>query len=410
MGHSWTIATLLLGVAYHSCVAFVPAFLGSVSHPAATCSSHVGDSPTSGGICLGSDVSRSTHIGSTLRRRAGYAGPLMMARERKKGKGKAGRAELIESVAAASSKKAEPPQHFDEGEEIATPAFNVDKLTAETKTPFRTFRIFIYGAFGFSALIGGVTSLSQLAATLSEQPGALELQKVLINLLVDFGVMAAAAFCYNFETSQQEGLEQVEEANREKRRKLKATKITSDVNADRVKKLRTLSVKVPGSGTGPELEGAKEAPVGVLMDEAKQSFCVIAGGKEFIRDSILSAMLAKNQIFPSLNILVVPVEMGVAGDGKGPKGLAKGFGDSSMSYEEQGYVAAPVNEDDWRALMTEEFEAAERQGVVAKSSGKDGIVLLVSKKGKVLRRGVGVPAWKMIRDDVDPPPDKKDGK
>lgn len=57
--------------------------------------------------------------------------------------------------------------------------------------------------------------------------------------------------------------------------------------------------------------------------------------------------------------------------------------------------------------MQEEFDAAERQGVVAKSSGKDGIVLVVSKKGKVLRRGVGVPMWKMIRDDVDPPPEKK---
>lgn len=57
--------------------------------------------------------------------------------------------------------------------------------------------------------------------------------------------------------------------------------------------------------------------------------------------------------------------------------------------------------------MKEEFDAAERQGVVAKSSGKDGIVLLVSKKGKVLRRGVGIPMWNMIRDDVDPPPEKK---
>lgn len=57
--------------------------------------------------------------------------------------------------------------------------------------------------------------------------------------------------------------------------------------------------------------------------------------------------------------------------------------------------------------MKEEFDAAERQGVVAKSSGKDGIVLLVSKRGKVLRRGVGVPTWDMIRDDVDPPPEKK---
>lgn len=50
----------------------------------------------------------------------------------------------------------------------------------------------------------------------------------------------------------------MEAANREKRRKLKATKITDNVNADRVKQLRALSVKVPGSGTGPELEGAKE--------------------------------------------------------------------------------------------------------------------------------------------------------
>lgn len=79
------------------------------------------------------------------------------------------------------------------------------------------------------------------------------------------------------------------------------------------------------------------------MKEAKQSFCVIAGGKEFIRDSILAAMLAKNQIFPSLNMLVVPVEMEVADDRKGTKGLAKGFGNSSLSYEEEGYVAAPVN-------------------------------------------------------------------
>lgn len=93
----------------------------------------------------------------------------------------------------------------------------------------------------------------------------------------------------------------------------------------------------------PPEKPQRQAPVGVLMDEAKQSFCVIAGGKEYIRDSILAAMLAKNQIFPSLNMLVVPVEMDVASSANGPKGLAKGFGSSSLSYEEQGYVAAPVN-------------------------------------------------------------------
>ncbi|CAB1098257.1 unnamed protein product [Ectocarpus sp. CCAP 1310/34] len=403
----WRSTALILGLVTHGCVSFVPASFGGIARTPGTTSSinRAYFSHGSGGICPSCHVSSSQ---ANLHRRASSAGPLMMAKGRKKGKGKAGRLELIESVAAATEKGDADSQSDEQDDEVATPAFNIDKLKAETKTPFRTFRIFIYGAFGVSALIGGITSLTQLAATLSDQPGALELQKVLINLLVDFGVMAAAAFCYNFETSQQEDLEQVEAANREKRQKLKATKITSDVNADRVKQLRALSVKVPGSGNGAELEGAKEAPVGVLMDEAKQAFCVLAGGKEFVRDSILAAMLAKNQIFPSLNLLVVPVEMEVASDGKGAKGLAKGFG-TSLSYEEQGYVAAPVDEDGWRALMREEFEAAERQGVVAQSSGKDGIVLLVSKKGKVLRRGVGIPMWNIIRDDVDPPPDKTKG-
>lgn len=69
------------------------------------------------------------------------------------------------------------------------------------------------------------------------------------------GICVTAAFGGR---SQQEDLEQVEAANREKRQKLKATKITGDVNADRVKQLRALSVKVPGSGSGAELEGAKE--------------------------------------------------------------------------------------------------------------------------------------------------------
>eukprot|EP00752_Nemacystus_decipiens_P006098 g5503.t1 len=394
MSYPWRAAAIVLGIATHGCVAFVPAALGRASNK-------LSNSDASSAAVL-----QSSPVDRTRLRQGRHAGPRMMAKERKKGKGKAGRVKLIESVAAAD-RGDEPQLEDEEGEATSTPAFNVDKLKAETKTPFRTFRLFIYGGFGVSALIGGVTSLTQLAATLTDQPGALELQKVLINLVVDFGVMAAAALCYNFETSQQEGLEQVEAANREKRRKLEATKITGDVNAERVEQLRALNVKVPGSGTGPELEGAKEAPVGVLMDEAKQSFCVIAGGKEYIRDSILAAMLAKNQIFPSLNMLVVPVEMDVASSGNGSKGLAKGFGSSSLSYEEQGYVAAPVNEDGWRALMKEEFDAAERQGVVARSSGKDGIVLLVSKKGKVLRRGVGVPMWNMIRDDVDPPPAKK---
>lgn len=52
--------------------------------------------------------------------------------------------------------------------------------------------------------------------------------------------------------------------------------------------------------------------------------------------------------------------------------------------------------------MTEELEAAERQGALSQSSSKDGIVLVVSREGKVLRRGMGIPIWKTIQEDVEP--------
>lgn len=71
------------------------------------------------------------------------------------------------------------------------------------------------------------------------------------------------------------------------------------------------------------------------MEEAKQSFCVLAGGKEFLRDSMVAAMLSKNQIFPTVNLLVVPLVTEVE--------TAKGFGPKSMSYEGEGYIAAPVD-------------------------------------------------------------------
>lgn len=57
--------------------------------------------------------------------------------------------------------------------------------------------------------------------------------------------------------------------------------------------------------------------------------------------------------------------------------------------------------------MREELEAARRQGATKAAAGDDGIVLLVNREGKVLRRGVGVPVWKTIRDDVDPPKKEK---
>lgn len=60
-----------------------------------------------------------------------------------------------------------------------------------------------------------------------------------------------------------------------------------------------------------------------------------------------------------------------------------------------------TQEEQWRSVMAEELEAAERQGIFSQSSSEDGIVLVVSRDGKVLRRGTGIPTWKTIQEDVE---------
>lgn len=77
-------AAIIVGIATKGGVAFVPATLGSASIKLAP-------EANSAAIC------RIPHVGRTcLRRQGRHAGSLMMAKERKKGKGKAGRTELIE--------------------------------------------------------------------------------------------------------------------------------------------------------------------------------------------------------------------------------------------------------------------------------------------------------------------------
>jgi hypothetical protein len=81
-----------------------------------------------------------------------------------------------------------------------TSFFSKDKLLTEAATPFRTFRLFIYGGFGASALIGGLTAITQLAASLSGQPNALPLPQCITNVAVDLGVVVTCILAYRFET------------------------------------------------------------------------------------------------------------------------------------------------------------------------------------------------------------------
>lgn len=98
----WRSTALILGLVTHGCVSFVPAFFGGIARTPGTASSinRASFSHGSGGISSSCHVSSSQ---ANLHRSASSAGPLMMAKGKKKGKGKAGRLELIERCGTGES-------------------------------------------------------------------------------------------------------------------------------------------------------------------------------------------------------------------------------------------------------------------------------------------------------------------
>ena len=52
----------------------------------------------------------------------------------------------------------------------------------------------------------------------------------------------------------------------------------------------------------------------------------------------------------------------------------------------------------WLDYLRLEFEEAERQG--AKQAKAEGLVLVARKTGKIVRRGLGLPPWKELVDEL----------
>ncbi len=64
-----------------------------------------------------------------------------------------------------------------------------ERLVAETKTPFKGFRKFIYGAVGASGLLGAFVFATQLMA-------GKDVETALPNLAVQMGVIGIAVFLF----------------------------------------------------------------------------------------------------------------------------------------------------------------------------------------------------------------------
>lgn len=98
------------------------------------------------------------------------------------------------------------------------------------------------------------------------------------------------------------------------------------------------------------------------------------------------------------NILIIPYYV----DGFESKGFEK------MSWEEQGNIGSPVGAEAWGDYLAEELDAAAAQSRMSLDELKaKGVVIVANKKGKIVRRGLGVPEWPDVFADLNPASNKK---
>jgi hypothetical protein len=138
----------------------------------------------------------------------------------------------------------------------------------------------------------------------------------------------------------------------------------------------------------------RNTTVGEIQRQGLQHIVILGGPASFVKDALLSARLT-GENFAGKNILLVPVLYDDSIDKM--REQRKGFDTRPLSFDYV-FVAEPADNRRWIAFMLREVELAESQGL----SGADrrGVVISVRKDGRVQRRGVGMPKWDLVVDEL----------
>eukprot|EP00980_Cylindrotheca_fusiformis_P014760 scaffold4025_cov106-Cylindrotheca_fusiformis.AAC.2 len=290
-------------------------------------------------------------------------------------------------VVVHSDNKKKTKGAFDEG--LRT------KLVSESIAPWRTLRLFLYGALGSGAFVGGLINISGAVAG-SKSPD-FNLNTELMNVGIDFAAVALFAFLAKYDLDRQGELQS--KVDQKIARKKEIKKISKGMQ-ERESILRSLPLEITVSADG----ATKEATVGELQTGAKQHLIIVAGPRKACKDALIGANLLKMD-FALSNVLVVPYDTEADSAEMQSRPSGGGFGELP-SYERQTYIARPSGEAWDEYIRTEMSDATKQSGENAK---KEGIAIVVANNGKVIRRGVGTVPWRQmveqLEDEVNPSPE-----
>ncbi len=265
------------------------------------------------------------------------------------------------------------------------------KIKAEISSPFRGLRKFVYIAIGAAGGLGTFTAVPQLLFAFQDGENV---GTALTNIAIDIGGIVGAVVLWDRESNaEQAKLERFED----KEKKTEAV-LTKDIVNEREQEMSMLPVEIVFSESNENV--TRIFKFSDLQEKGQQRVVIVAGNKEYVRDCVVSARLEGNSLFNDNNICVVPVVMG---EGQGQLGedeaAKKGFG-ATDDLLEAPYIGKAAQVQVWKRYLTKEFDTAEEQG--ADDPYKQGLALVVNQKGKVVRRGLGLPLWGKLLDDLKP--------
>lgn len=269
------------------------------------------------------------------------------------------------------------------------------RLLSESIAPWRTIRIFLYVSLGSGAFLGGLITLSGVAAALSGVRSDLDLNTEYLNLAIDFGAVAVFAFLTKWDIDKSNELNaKVEEKIKQKRE----NKVIRKDMEGRAAVLSKLSLDIRVSEDGE----TQTATVEAVQTGGKQHVIVVAGYRKAIRDALLGANILKME-FAIRDVLIVPYELGKTQREKELEDKMKpdgsGFGaDARPTWETQPYVAQPVG-DGWDKYIQDEIGDAVKQN--GDSVKEDGIAIVVANSGEIIRRGVGQVPWRNMVEELE---------
>jgi len=263
------------------------------------------------------------------------------------------------------------------------------KIKEEIASPFRKLRQFVYIGSALAGGLGAVTAVPQLIFAL--QDGGDAVFKQLTNVGIDVGAIIGSILLWDRDSKDEKA--KLERFTKREIRQISG--LSADEIVEREKEVSMLPIEIIFSDN--DVNSTKIVSFADLNSKGNQNVIIIAGKEAYVKDAIISARIEGNELFNSKDTMIVPLVLD--SDTQLDNNNKKGFGAiNKENFMDAPYLAKPMQINVWERYLNKEIQLAEKQG--AENVIKQGIVIAVNKKGYIVRRGLGIPIWKSLSDEM----------